>query len=101
MLLTNYKEFGGKSNVSIIDSFNNDKYENQDIILDFMINEGEELSIGGISTDIITGEVIGNRVTKKSGIFVWSSDLEYYISKYNYMPDKEFIDYVLNQIKTA
>lgn len=101
MLLTNYREFGGNPNDSITNHFNKSKYENQDLVLRFMIEEGEELSIGGISTDIITGEVIGNRITKKKDSFVWSSDLEYYIQKYNFMPDDSFINYVLSQTKTA
>lgn len=95
MLLTNYKEFGGDSNRSITERFHSQKYEEQDRILSFMKTKGDEISIGGRVTDIINGNTIGNRITKKYGRYVWSSDLEYYVEKYNFRPNEEFINFVL------
>lgn len=97
MYLTNYKEFGGDTNKSIIECFNDSKYESQEEVLNFMKNSGEKISCCGECTDIITGENIGSRVTKKSGDFVWSSDLAYYVEKYNYKPPQEFINHILNK----
>lgn len=99
MFLANYKEFGGNANDSIISHFCSEKYENQNTIYDFMLNNGLEIGTNGSVNDVITQKPIGTRITKKSGDYVWSTDLAYYVKKYNYRPPDEFINYILE--KTA
>ncbi len=96
VFLSNYKEFGGNVNDSIIEHFFSEKYDNQNIIHDFLLNNGDEIGTSGLVNDVVTGEPIGTRVTKKSDDFVWGNDLAYYVEKYNYRPPEKFINYILS-----
>lgn len=97
IILVNYKEFGVPDAPSMRNSFEKQPYKGQDKIVDFLRNKGE---IGAaackVPKDCFTGERIpGYLYLKKYKNFGWSSDLAYYVEKYNLRLPKEFEEYVL------
>lgn len=65
------------------------------------LKRGKEFAaIPGIFRDFFTGEYIrGEELLLYDGVHVWSSDVPYYVEKYNLQLPEEFVQYILDQKK--
>ena len=99
-ILNQYEEFGpGMGFPSMKEFFQSGKYENQDKIVRYL-RTGEPVMVQTmLPRDVFTGEPLGiEKVFINDGEYIWSSDLAYYVEKYNLLLPDEFIKHVLKKI---
>lgn len=97
--LIQYDEFGkGMGFPSIKGSFNADKYEGQEEIIEYMKKGKITMVSVGRDIDIVTGETIPyEKVFMNDGEYRWTSTLRYYVEKYNLRLPKEFEEHVIKR----
>ncbi len=100
IILNKFDEFGkGMGFPSMREFFAEEKYENQQLIADYLKNGTPTMASTAVARDVFTGERIGReQVFMNDGIYSWVSDLAYYVEKYNLKLPDDFVDYVLNQL---
>lgn len=98
MILFDYKEFGGNPNRSIVEHFNNEPYPEKDAVIKYLRTAGEKKCFCGLVKDIIDSSVHGTSVLLKNEKYSWLSDLIYYVQKYNFKPEEEFIKDIINEV---
>ena len=93
-----FDEFGkGMGLPSMKDFFMDEKYEHQDDIVYYMRNYGKPgMAAPMLTRDFFTGEYSGGGLVHFSdGEYAWTSDLPYYVEKYNLKLPDDFIEHVL------
>lgn len=99
IFLGHYKEFGASDAPSMQDFFEENPYPGKEKIVNFLQTQGQ---VGAVAVkmpvDLFTGKRIpGELFFKKYDRFSWSSDLAYYVEKYNLRLPEEFEEMVLQQ----
>ena len=97
MVLYDYKEFGGNNNRSIIEHFNTEPYPEKEIVLKYLKTAGEKRAFCGLIKDVIDDSIHGSSVLFRDDTYSWLSDIVYYVERYNFRPEEEFIKYVLSK----
>ena len=83
---------------SLKDSFQKESYIGREKMLKYLRNGKSVLASPEIRHDLITGERIPIKLEiMTDGEYTWSSELIYYVDKYNLRLQKEFEEYVLNK----
>lgn len=97
-ILELWKEYNSASDKSIRDSFQNSKYENQDLILEYLKNGRIIARLPISSYDITTDAKIHDyKLLITDDKYLWNSELIYYIEKYNLRLPKEFEEKIIHQ----
>lgn len=96
-----YKELGNKEEPEIKDFLMKEKYEGQDIIVNYLKNLriNKDICVStAVPKDIFTGETIKTEdICISDGIYAWSITLSYYVKKYNLRLPKDFEEHILNR----
>ena len=90
--LLHYKEYGPEDAPSLSTLFNDGRYENQDRIIDYLKKGTVTVVATRYDKDVFSGETILPLQTSchlTDGEYIWSSDLAYYVEKYNVRLPKE------------
>lgn len=97
--LIQYEEFGkGMGLPSMRDSFQKEKYEGQNKIIEYLKNGKQTMVAVGKPIDFFTGEQLTtSKVFMNDGKFSWINTLAYYVEHYNLRLPQEFEDYVLKK----
>lgn len=83
---------------SLKDYFQNESYNEKDKIIKYLSNGKSVLASPEIHKDIVTGAKIPLKLEiMTDGKYTWSTEIIYYVDKYNLRLKKEFEEYVLNQ----
>lgn len=101
IILNKFDEFGhGMGFPSMREYFQNDKYENQDLITAYLKTGTPVMVQTAYARDVFTGTLLGyEKIFVNDGVYAWSNDLAYYVEKYNLKLPDDFTEYVLNKQK--
>ena len=99
-ILNQYEEFGqGMGFPSMREFFQSDKYENQDKIARYLRTGTPVMVQTSMARDVFTGAPLGiEKVFVNDGVYGWSTDLAYYVEKYNLKLPDAFMKHALTQI---
>ena len=62
-----------------------------------MKTAGEKRAFCGLIKDVIDDSIHGSSVLFRDDTYSWLSDIVYYVERYNFRPEEEFIKYVLSK----
>lgn len=99
-ILNQYEEFGsGMGFPSMRDYFQSDKYENQGKIVSYLKTGKPVMVQTSMARDVFTGAPLGTeKVFVNDGEYAWSTDLAYYVEKYNLLLPDAFMKHALKKI---
>lgn len=93
-LCNNNKYPSIKENISKIEMVNKKQ------ILKYLKEGKKTMAAPSIRRDIFTGNIIrGEYVVMDDGEFAWTSEVTYYVEKYNLILPDKFINHVLNRVE--
>ena len=99
--LLSFKEYGEANGPSITTLFSDTKYENQDVIADYLDKGEVSMVAASFEKDVVTDEYIKparTKCIKTNGKHSWDGSLSYYIRKYNLRFPKSIEDAILEDI---
>lgn len=99
-ILNQYEEFGqGMGFPSMKEFFSSGKYENQDKIANYLKTGKPVMVQPSLARDVFTGTPLGiEKVFVNDGVYGWSTDLAYYVEKYNLKLPDAFIKHALTKM---
>lgn len=96
-MILGYEEmYPGYGMPIMADNFEEDRYEGQDRIVEFLKTGEQVFAKLGWDTDVFTGDIIPiSPVMLQSGDYRWPAILAYYVQKYNLRLPRDFEEYIL------
>ena len=82
---------------SMKDHFSEDRYPNQDRIIDYLKNGITDCARIGVPRDVFTGETIRmEELGMNDGVYTWFNTLAYYVDRYNLVLPEKFVAHILD-----
>jgi hypothetical protein len=95
-----YNEIAAGHNFPLMkDSLQAEPYRHKNEIAKYLRSGNVEFARVSRAKDVFTGEIIPHEALfMNDGVFCWSSELAWYVEKYNLRLPKEFEDHILKNI---